>query len=756
MRVLLRKLRLIIGVWLVVATVTASDWTELRGPNRDGASADKNLPEKWSPGGENLLWRAPFGGTSVPVALGDRVYLQNTVGQGATMQDRVVCIDANTGKVVWEKQVPLNPSELPPQRTASPTPAIDPETGFVFVVTPGGKLAAYTRDGMPLWMRSLTEEFGFQGSQRIVSPVVDESTVIVSGITFNWGDQAGGAHRFIAFDKRTGDSLWVSSPEKKLYDANDSPPMITEVGGIRLFVTGGSDGAWHALKVATGESVWRYEVSKRPVNSGAIRFGQDLILVHGEENLDGNTMGLMAALNPSVTGEVTRSQTKWIRTGFRSMSAPVSDGQRIYMVDNTATLAAFNANGGDQLWTLKLGAGPKAAPVVADDKIYIGGEDGKFYIVKPRVDGADILSEVSLGRSGKPERISASAAVSNGRIYLATSDALYAIGKAGNKVAAWRPVTPVSQERTPAYVQVTPADIAVNSGQMTRFHVKLLDNKGNFLREVTPPLQTGLDPPVLARQPQPAPQGQRGQQRPSEMQWSLEQVSGVVQPDGAYTAPTDGKAYAGKIRVKVGNLTGEARVRVIPPVWETTFDDVEVGSVPAWWLNARSKFVVKMIEGNRVLAKLADDTSPAMRRARTFAGLRTMTNYTVQADVRFASGSSSLGDGGILAQGYELVLAGGQRLELRSPRADANGATTKAIKIVADEWQRLKLEVQIQMDGSVHARGKAWLASQPEPQNWTIERTDKPELAVPTGSPGLYADASAEVYFDNLKVTPNR
>src|SRR5262245_54480197 len=121
MRVLLRKLRFIIAGCLVVSTTTASDWTELRGPNRDGASADKNLPEKWSSGGENLLWRAPYGGTSVPVALGDRVYLQNTIGQGSTLRDRVVCMDANTGKVVWEKQVPLNPSELPLQRAASPT-----------------------------------------------------------------------------------------------------------------------------------------------------------------------------------------------------------------------------------------------------------------------------------------------------------------------------------------------------------------------------------------------------------------------------------------------------------------------------------------------------------------------------------------------------------------------------------------------------------------------------------------------------------
>jgi hypothetical protein len=72
----------------------------------------------------------------------------------------------------------------------------------------------------------------------------------------------------------------------------------------------------------------------------------------------------------------------------------------------------------------------------------------------------------------------------------------------------------------------------------------------------------------------------------------------------------------------------------------------------------------------------------------------------------------------------------------------------------ADTWYRIKLRVEPTSDGKVRALGKAWPASEPEPEKWNIERVDPvPNL---TGSAGIYADATNEVFFDNLKVTPNQ
>ena len=66
---------------------SGNDWPEWRGPNRDGLSAEKGLPEKWSINGENLLWKVPYGGRSTPIVMGNRVFLFNSTGGGQTMQE---------------------------------------------------------------------------------------------------------------------------------------------------------------------------------------------------------------------------------------------------------------------------------------------------------------------------------------------------------------------------------------------------------------------------------------------------------------------------------------------------------------------------------------------------------------------------------------------------------------------------------------------------------------------------------------------
>lgn len=95
---------LVVLILLLAAPIvgSADDWAEWRGPARDGISSEKNLPAKWSPAGENLLWKAPYGGRSTPIVMGNRVFLQNVAGRGETLQERVMCLDADTGKLLWE------------------------------------------------------------------------------------------------------------------------------------------------------------------------------------------------------------------------------------------------------------------------------------------------------------------------------------------------------------------------------------------------------------------------------------------------------------------------------------------------------------------------------------------------------------------------------------------------------------------------------------------------------------------------------
>src|SRR5262249_15472468 len=193
---------------------SGSDWPDWRGPGRDGISHETGLPSKWSPTGENLLWKAPYGGRSAPIVMSGRVFLFNSAGSGESMQERVMCLNADTGKVVWERRLNIYESAVPPRRIAWSSPAGDPATGNIYVFGACNELTALTSDGKILWSRSLTDEFGAWTTHggRTTSPVIEGDLVIVGTIIDGWGDTAQRRHRFYAFDKRTGECVWTSAP----------------------------------------------------------------------------------------------------------------------------------------------------------------------------------------------------------------------------------------------------------------------------------------------------------------------------------------------------------------------------------------------------------------------------------------------------------------------------------------------------------------------------------------------------------------
>ena len=128
----------------------AGDWPEWRGPSRDGTSRETGLPTKWTPAGENLVWKQPYGGRSAPIIMGGRVFLFNSAGEGETMQERVMALDANTGKLLWEHRLNVYESDVPPRRIAWSSPAGDPATGNIYVFGACNELTALSNDGKVL------------------------------------------------------------------------------------------------------------------------------------------------------------------------------------------------------------------------------------------------------------------------------------------------------------------------------------------------------------------------------------------------------------------------------------------------------------------------------------------------------------------------------------------------------------------------------------------------------------------------------
>ena len=232
----------------------------MRGPNRDGISRETGLIDKWALNGENFLWRVPYGGRSAPIVMGNRVYVQNPAGRGVNLQERVMALDADSGKVVWEYKFNLYQSDVPPHRIGWASPAADPETGNIYAFSGGAEAIALSRDGKLLWSRSFGEEFAAFTTHggRTMSPVVDGDLVIVSAPVSNWGTAALRGHRFMALDKRTGDVVYVSNPGGRPYDTAYASPIIATINGMRLLISGLGDGGIHAIKPQTGEKVWSF------------------------------------------------------------------------------------------------------------------------------------------------------------------------------------------------------------------------------------------------------------------------------------------------------------------------------------------------------------------------------------------------------------------------------------------------------------------------------------------------------------------
>ncbi|MGH9347641.1 MAG: PQQ-binding-like beta-propeller repeat protein [Vicinamibacterales bacterium] len=716
------------------AAALSADWPEWRGPSRDGVSEETGLPSRWSPAGENLAWRIPIGGRSAPVAFGDRLYILTTTTEGAaTTQERLVAFDAQSGKVLWERRFSIYLSDVPQHRAAWASPAVDPETGNIYAFTVGAQLFCVSPGGKILWNRSMPEEHGAVTTHggRTTSPIIEGDKVILNALILAWGDLGRPGNRYFAFDKRTGETIWISSPQARHYDTNYSTPIVADVNGARLLIVGGTDGLFHALKLNTGEPVWRVEVSKRAILNSALYRDGVAYITHGEENIGTTVMGMVAAVDATRTGALDASGFKWNTRGFMpTYASPVMDAERLYAVDNGAIVGAFDLKNGALLWQRSLGTLQKGSPVLADGKLYVGTENGKLYILRPSATGVEVLDEDLLGTPDSPEPIVASPIVADGRVYLTSMEAMYAIGT--RKPAPARPSGTngpqggaYTGDGVVAHVQVFPYEAILAPGARQTFRLRLFDAKGNLIRE----------------------------EAPGKATWAVDALAGTVAADGTLTAPKE--SQGGLVKATVGNVTGQARVRVVAPLpYAFDFEQPAGEAPPSWWVGAPTKVFQRPVDGvGAVLIRPRDET--VGRRAKVYFGMPGWQGYTVESDVRGREQRRQRGDVGLINQRYGLVLFGnGQKLELHPWQAADEMTVRVPFQWKPDTWYRMKLRVDNRPDGTTEVRGKVWPTGDAEPAAWTIEKIDRiPHRA---GSPGIYADGISDVYFDNISVYSNQ
>ncbi len=744
------RLHVLLLVGLIASSArAASDWPAWRGPDDNGAAREKAVVTSWSPDGENILWKSDIGGRTTPIIMGGRMVFLAPVGEGISTQERVVCLDAATGKPVWERRFNVYLTDVVENRVGWTAMAGDPETGNVYAHATGGELFAFDRDGKPLWKRSLTEEFGRISGYggRLYSPVVDEDRVIIGMNCAVWGNYAKGGHRFIAFDKRTGEVVWFVEPGGAPLDTTYATPVVAAIGGVRQLICPGADGFVYGLNARTGARLWAFRASKRPLNTSPVADGSLVYVTHSEENVDTTTMGRAVCFDaskltpPAKEGDPSLATEVWRADGLDAgYCSPALANGKLYVVDNSATLYALDAKTGEQQWKQRLGRVGKGSPVVtADGVIYYGEQNGYVWILKDEGDKCAVLDKEQL----KPvnslvDEVFGSPAVVDGHVFLMTRYATYALGAkrepTTSSVDAGHAGKDAPTQKDAPRLRLLPAEVSLQPGDTLQFktnvkELQLAPKEGETLFKVTG-------------------------------------VKGAISDDGLLTIAKDNVFSAGTVACPAGNAT--ARVRVSPkPPFKFDFESVAVDAVPPGWIGVGGKSKVVEMGGGKVLMKLAEQPSAPMMRMRAYMTPPIAGGYTIAADMMSTlKPPTTKADIGLINSRYRLLLMG----ELNLLRIDSWDTMPRVLHDVPLNWKegiwhRMKFQVQLADKSGggqeAHLRGKVWATDEPEPKDWMIEFTDP--YPNTEGSPGPYAYSNgttpkskgAEVYFDNIEVTNN-
>ena len=390
---------------LAVCLFSGSDWRQFRGNDSRGVSADKNLPITFSDT-ENVAWKVPLPGRgpSSPIVVAGCVVV--TCSDGDRLH--VLCFDAATGKLLWQRQLWAtgHTAHHPFGAIAAPTPASDGRLVFAFYST--NDLACFDLDGNLQWFRGLA--FDYPTARNDVgmgsSPLVTDKAVVVQ--IENQGESFAAG-----IDKATGETLWRVQRE---HDAMWSSPVLlpgkTPDDDAVLLQGRSRLTAYHA---STGKLLWQYETACHSTASATTCDG----VVYLPAN------GLNALQADRATGNV---KLLWRENRLRSGSASptVHDG-RVYTVKSPAILACGDARTGNVLWQLRLKGTMWASPVLAGGRLYCVTHEGLVQVIEPNKVDPNKPADTEISTTQIDPAILASPAVADGAIYFRSDRHLWKV-----------------------------------------------------------------------------------------------------------------------------------------------------------------------------------------------------------------------------------------------------------------------------------------------------------------------------------------
>lgn len=378
----------------------SADWQQFRGPNGSGFVPGEAIPPTWSEN-KHLSWKSPLPGRgpSSPIVVQDRVIVTCSDG---VRQDRmfVACFDTADGKELWRRQFWATGRTLshPDSANAAPTPASDGERIYAFYSS--NDLVCLDIEGNLIWYRGLAHDYPKAGNDvgMSSSPVVIDGTVVVQ--VENYADSFAAG-----IDALTGETRWrIDRPANSNWC---SPSAMRGADGKSLVLLQ-SPSKLTAHDPTTGEQQWQFDASCESIPS-AMGIGKYVVLPS-----KGMTVLELEGSAPKVLWDSNR-----MRTGA---SSPISDGERLYVINSAGVLTCAAMQTGDLEWQVRIGGTFWATPVAAGNHILCVNQEGKAKVVKISGGKGEIVGEADFG-----ERIQGTPAVANGAVFVRSDKHLWKI-----------------------------------------------------------------------------------------------------------------------------------------------------------------------------------------------------------------------------------------------------------------------------------------------------------------------------------------
>lgn len=343
-----------------------ADWPQWRGPDRDGKVAGFKAPEKW-PAQLTEKWRVPLGpGDATPALVGDKLYILARDLQD-TNNETVLCLDAGSGKTVWEnKYAAEHVVTGPPARHPGPRSSPVVTDGKVITFGVGGILSCLdATSGQVIWRKKSTNDFLGTPYQfdTGMSPLVADGKCIV-----HVGGKTNGA--VIAFDLGTGEPKWKWVGEAPSF----SSPVVMTVQGAKQLVKLTAK-RLVGISLEDGKLLWElpFEATQGN-NTTPIVDGQTVIYT-------GQGKG-MFAIKIDGSAEGYAATPVWTNTavGARFTTPVLKDGM---LFGYNGHLFCADARTGATLWSDSTSRGMSAAVLDAGSEMIALGVNSELVVFEP-------------------------------------------------------------------------------------------------------------------------------------------------------------------------------------------------------------------------------------------------------------------------------------------------------------------------------------------------------------------------------------